>query len=112
MQEIHAQSATSGGAVAMPAVQPRPLLPWLELIAGFFGFHGVGLFFAGKRVRGAIWFILSLVKHAVGAGLLLATAGLALACLLPLDIGLSIYLALAVARGLRKQEHGIVTAGH
>jgi hypothetical protein len=102
MQEIPPQPAS------VAAVPHRPLLPWIELVAGFFGFHGVGLFMAGKPVRGAIWFALSLVKHAIGAGLLVATAGIALACLLPLDIGLSIYLALTVARIQRHAQHTAV----
>jgi hypothetical protein len=73
-------------------------LPWIEFIAGCFGFHGVGLFLLGKRGRGTIWLLLSLIKHAIGAGLIVITFGLALACLIPLDVALSLYLATATWR--------------
>jgi hypothetical protein len=108
MQEIHGQS----GAVvaAEPVVPTSPLLPWVEFFAGLFGFHGVGLIMARKPTRGLIWLGLSLVKHAVGAGLIVLTFGVALACLLPLDIGLSIYLALSVARIQRHAQHAALLA--
>lgn len=114
MQEIHAKTATAtASAVATPLPQHRPILPWIELVAGCFGFHGVGLFMAGKPVRGGIWFGLSVVKHLIGAGLIVATALLALACLVPLDIGLSIFLALTVARIQRHAQHAaLATAAH
>ena len=108
-QEIHAQTATASAVAALP--QHRPILPWIELFVGFFGFHGVGLIMAGKPTRGFIWLGLSLIKHVIGAGLIVATAGIALACLWPLDIGLSIFLALTVARLQRHAQHAALAAG-
>jgi hypothetical protein len=86
-------------------------LPWIEFIAGCFGFHGVGLFLLGKRGRGTIWLLLSLIKHAIGAGLIVITFGLALACLIPLDVALSLYLATATWRAIKHMEHAAVSAG-
>ncbi len=106
MQEIHAQPAMT--VAANPAHSNR-IFPWVEFFAGVFGFHGVGLMLAGKPTRGLIWLVLSLVKHLIGAGLLVVTAGIAIACLLPLDIGLSIFLALTVARIQRHAQHAALT---
>jgi hypothetical protein len=111
MQEIQANPSNTPLAVPI-VVRPRPLLPWVELIAGFFGFHGVGLFLAGRRTAGTVWFVASIIKHLIGIGILAATFGLAIACLLPLDIALSIFLGLNVARDLRKEEHAAAKATH
>ncbi len=85
------------GTVAVPQ-RYNPLAPWVEFIAGCFGFHGIGFLLVGKPVRGIAWLALSLVKHAIGAVLIAATVGAALACLVPLDIGIAVFLTLAVRR--------------
>jgi ribosomal protein L37E len=100
----------TSGAIAMsatPAITTKHYsraLPWIEFIAGCFGFHGVGLFLLGKRGRGLIWLTLSLIKHAIGAGLIVITLGFALACLIPLDVAISLYLATATWRAIRHLE--------
>jgi hypothetical protein len=101
MQEIHANAAMASA----PLPKYHALFPWVELIAGFFGFHGVGYLLARKPTRGISWLVFSIVKHAIGAGLIVVTAGFALACLLPLDILLSFYLAIHVARAMRHEQH-------
>lgn len=109
--------AGTPGALALeapPVAAPKQYshaLPWIEFFAGCFGFHGVGLFLLGKRGRGTIWLILSLIKHAIGAVLITFTLGLALACLIPLDVVISIYLAAATARAIRHMELAASQAG-
>jgi hypothetical protein len=100
-QEMYPRPAGAQTDVAAPK-QFSPLAPWVEFIAGCFGFHGIGLIMVGKRGRGIIWLALSLVKHAIGAGLIAATVGAALVCLIPLDIGIAIFLTLAVRRVMRR----------
>lgn len=104
MQEIHAQTGTAT-TVASPAVPTHPLLPWLEFVAGCLGFNGIGLLFAGKRVRGVLWFVFSLLRHAISIPLLGITLGAAIACIAPLNIAIGAYLGLSVARVQRRAQH-------
>lgn len=88
-----------------PAPHFNHALPFLEFILGCFGFHGLTYYAVRKLPRATLWLVFDLVKHAIGATAIAFTAGLALICLVPLDIGISIYVALHVARTIRRLEH-------
>ncbi len=105
-QSVHAHAGVSvGQTVVTPAKHYSPLIPWVEFVAGCFGFHGIGYLLIGKPVRGIIWLVISLVKHAVGAALSVATLGLALGCIVPLNIAIGFFLAMHERQIIHRAAH-------
>jgi hypothetical protein len=103
-ESMHASPMVSQTPTA-PAKHYSSLIPWIEFIAGCFGFHGVGLLMVGKRGSGGIWLGLSIAKHLIDAPIIAFTLGFALICLIPLDVAISIYLAINVRRIIHRLEH-------
>lgn len=104
MQQLHSHVVE-----AKPLPPSSGLFPWIEFAAGCFGFNGIGLFLTGKRTRGILWFAFSLLRHAASIPILALTAGIGLVCIVPLNVGIAIYLALSVGRILRREEHALAS---
>ena len=80
-------------------------LPWLEFFLGVFGFHGLTYYALGKPMRATLWLAFDVLKHAIGAALIAATFFLALGCLIPLDIGISVFVTVHVSRTIHRAQH-------
>lgn len=91
--QAEAQQATTAtvgvGATAVPGAKSKSTALVLEIVAGLFGFLGIGWIYAGETQKG----ILILIGNFVLQGLVLVfTLFLGVICTIPLSAGISAYL--------------------
>ena len=91
--------------VSQPTKHYSAALPWLEFFLGLVGFSGLTYFVLGKPIRGLLWLIVDIIKHSIGVPLVAVTLGLALGCIIPLNVLISIFVTIHVSRTIHLLQH-------
>lgn len=88
-QTTTASSSIGAGASAMPGVKSKSTALILEVVAGLFGFLGIGWIYAGETQKGIVILVGNLVVQLL---VLIFTVFFGVICTIPLSAGISAYL--------------------
>ncbi len=88
-QTTTASSNVGAGATAMPGVKSKSTALILEVVAGLFGFLGIGWIYAGETQKGIVILVGNLIVQFL---VLIFTLFFGVICTIPLSAGISAYL--------------------